>query len=167
MMIKGKNTEGFTVIETFVSIILLSVVLIGAYGVLITGNNIFITDIALLDMQQQTRNAIDRIVREARPASSQTITINYNSTTNDYLQIISPTTPAAGSPARGVQYYLSGTNLIREYPTGTIKKVASNISLLKFTLTGSLLQIQVRAGKTIYTKVISFPLIEQVRLRNE
>ena len=111
-------------------------------------------------MEQQTRNAIDRIVRQVRQASSQTITANYNSTTNDKIVFTIPT-------ATGIQYYLNGTNLVREYPAGTTYNIASNISLLKFTLTGSLLQIQVNANKTMYSQTISFLLTEKVRLRNE
>ena len=156
-----KNTKGYTLVELIVVLLLLSVILIGVYGTLITGNNIYIRDITLLDMEQQTRNAVDRIVREVRQASSQVITTNFNNTTNDKIVFTIPT-------ATGIQYYLSGTNLVREYPAGTIRNVASNISLLKFTLTSSLLQIQVRADKVIYsTNTISFPLVEKVRLRNE
>ena len=156
-----KNTKGYTLLELIVVLLLLSVILIGVYGILTTGNNIYIRDITLLDMEQQTRNAVDRIVREVRQASSQIITTNFNNTTNDKIVFTIPT-------ATGIQYYLSGTNLVREYPSGTTRNVASNISLLKFTLTGSLLQIQVRADKTIYsTNTISFPLVEKVRLRNE
>ncbi len=161
MITKGnKNIKGYTFVEAIVSVALLSVVLLGVYGVFTTGNTIFIKDMTLLDMQQQTRNATDRIVREVRQASSQTITTNYNSTTNDKIMFTIPT-------AIGIKYYLSGTNLVREYPSGTTVNVASNISLLKFTLTGSLLQIQVRADKTIYSTTTSFPLTEKVRLRNE
>lgn len=155
-----KNTKGYTLMEMLVSVLLLSIILAGVYGVMITGNNIFNRDIAILDMEQQTRNAIDRIIREVRQASSQTITTNYNSTTNDKIVFTIPT-------AVGIQYYLTGSDLMREYPNGTTKKVASNINLLKFTLTGSLLQIQVRASQTVSSSTTSFPLIEKVRLRNE
>ena len=155
-----KNARAYTLVEAVISVAILSVVLLGVYGVLLTGNAVFTKDINLLDMEQQTRNALDRIVREARPASSQTILTNYNNTTNDKITIFSPTTPT------GVQYYLSGTDLVRSY-SGTAQNVASNISLLKFTLTGSLLQIQASADKTIYAHTISFALTEKVRLRNE
>lgn len=155
-----KNIRGYTLIEMLVAVLLLSIILIGVYGVMTTGNNIFTRNIAMLDMEQQTRNAIDRIVREVRQASSQTITTNFNGTTNDRIMFTIPT-------AVGIQYYLSGTNLVREFPSGTIKIVASNINFLKFTLTGSLLQIQVQASQTISGATTIFPLIEKVRLRNE
>jgi Tfp pilus assembly protein PilW len=160
MILKRKNILGYTFVEMMISVLLLSIILLGVYGVFNTSNIIFAKDIASLDMEQQTRNAIDRIIREVRQASSQTITTNYNGTTNDQIIFTIPT-------LTGVKYYLSGTNLIREYPAGTLSKIASNIGLLKFTLTGSLLKIQVRADKVIYNHTTSFPLTENVRLRNE
>jgi len=146
-------------VETLVSVLLLSFILAGAYGTAATGNAIYTKNFVLLNMEQQTRNAIDRIVRETRQASSQTITANFSGT-NDKIVFTIPT-------ATGIQYYLSGTNLVREYPAGTTRNIASNISLLKFILSGSLLQIQVNADKTVYSQTVSFPLTEKVRLRNE
>lgn len=163
MITRAQNARGYTLVEALISVLLLSVVLLGVYGVLLTGNTVFTKDSTLLDMEQQTRNAIDRIVREVRGASSQNITTNYNGTTNDYIQFFTPTAPTPN----GLQYYLSGTNLVRVNNAGTAQNVASNIGLLKFSLTGSLLTIQATASKTIYSIAISFPLIEKVRLRNE
>jgi prepilin-type N-terminal cleavage/methylation domain-containing protein len=156
----AKNNKGYTLIEFMVSMALLTIIMMGMYGVLVTGDTIFARDNNLLNIQKQTRNALDRIVRESRPATSQTIVTNYNSTSNDKITIFSPTT------STGVQYYLSGTNLVRVYG-GTTQNVASNISLLKFTQNGSLLQIQATASQSIYGVATSFPLVEKVRFRNE
>ncbi|MBI3602399.1 MAG: prepilin-type N-terminal cleavage/methylation domain-containing protein [Candidatus Omnitrophica bacterium] len=152
------NTKAFTLVETMLCVLILSFVLLGVYGTLATGNALYTKDSTLLDMQQQTRNAMDRIVREVRQASSQTVT---SISASSYKIVFSIPT------ATGVQYYLSGTNLIRQAPSGSTTTVASNIALLKFTLNGTLLQIQIQASKTIYNNTISFPLTEQVRLRNE
>jgi prepilin-type N-terminal cleavage/methylation domain-containing protein len=155
-----KNIKGFTMLEVLISLSLLSFVLAETYGIMATGNAIYTKNFSLLEMEQQTRNATDRIVREVRQASSQTITTNYNNTTNDKISF---TIPAA----TGIQYYLNGTNLVLAYPGQPARNIASSIKLLKFTLTGSLLKIQVRADKTIYSTIVSFPLTEKVRLRNE
>lgn len=154
-----KNTA-YTLVEVMVSLSLLTMICMGVYGVFQVGNTIFTKDMTLLDMQQQSRNAADRMCRELRQASSQVITANYNSTTNDKLSFTMPT-------ATNVQYYLTGTNLIREYPAGTSKIIASNIGLLKYTLNGSLLQVQIRADRTSYQRTVSFLLTERARLRNE
>jgi hypothetical protein len=157
------NNRAYTFVEAVISILLLSVVLLGVHGVLQTGNAVFMKDMTLLDMEQQTRNALDRIVREVRQASSQTIDANYNSTTNDRISFKIPTIPTGSL----IRYYLNGTYLVREYPAGTTKNVASNINYLKFSTTGALLLIDVRADKTIYSNTVSFPLTTRVRLRNE
>lgn len=154
------NTKAFTLVEVMISLGILSFVLLAGYGVLQAGNTIFVKDEALLVMQQQTRDAMNRIVKEVRQASSQTITSNYNGTTNDKIVFTIPT-------ATGIQYYLNGTNLVRQYPSGTTNNIASNISVLKFTLTASLLQIQITANQVIYSVTTSFSLTDKVRLRNE
>ncbi len=152
------KTNGYTLIEALISIAILSFILMGVYGVLATGNTVITNDNAILEMQQQARNAMDRIVREVRESSTQTITvIDANS---DRITFTTPN-------EIGIQYYRSGTNLVREYPSGTTTNVASNIAYLKFTLAGTLLKISIRADKSIYTKTMSFPLTENARLRNE
>ena len=153
-----KTNSGYTLVEALISIALLSVILLGVYGVLQTGSTVTTNDEALLQTQQQARNAMDRIVREVRQSSALTVTVIDSS--SDKATFTIPT-------ATGIQYYLSGTNLVREYPSGTLLTVANSIAYLKFTLAGSLLTINLRADKVLFGKTVSFPLIEQVRLRNE
>ena len=92
------NTKnGFTLVEAMIAILLLSVILLGVYGVLLTGNAVSGTDLALVDMQQQARNAMDRMVREVRESSSEVITvINANS---DKITFTTPN-------ETGIKYYL-------------------------------------------------------------
>jgi Tfp pilus assembly protein PilV len=154
-----KNTKAFTLIEAMVSCFILSFILLGVYGVLQTGNTLTTNDNALVDMQQQARNAMDRIVREVRESSTQTIT-----TVSSNTDRIVFTTPNE----TGIEYYVSAdNNLVRAYPPGTAKVVATNIGYLKFNLTGTSLTISVRAEKSMYGRTYSFPLVEKVRLRNE
>ncbi len=101
---------------------------------------------------------MDRIVREVRGSSTTAITV-----INADSDKITVTTPAAS----GLMYYLSGTNLVREYPAATTVNVANSIGRLKFTISGSLLQIDVRADVSTFGQTVSFPLVEKVRLRNE
>lgn len=150
--------KGFTLVETLISALLMSFILLGVYGVLQTGNTITTNDNALADVQQQARNAMDRIVREVREASTQTIT-NVDAS-SDRISFNTPN-------ETGIQYYRSGTSLVREYPSGTTRNVATNIAYLRFTLSGTLLTVSIRADKALFNKTISFPLVEKVRLRNE
>ncbi len=155
---KPTAEPGFTLIEALMCIMIFSVILLGAYGVLATGNTVRTNDNALVEVQQQARNAMGRIVREVRQSSTHSIVALG---ANNYK--ITFTTPAAA----GIMYYLSGTNLVREYPVNTKTNIASNIALLKFTLSSTLLQIDIRSEKSLFNKIISFPLTEKVRLRNE
>ncbi len=152
------KTDGYTLVEILLSLGILSFLLLCAYGVLETGNSVTVQDNALVTAQQQARNAMDRIVREVRGSSTAAITvINADS---DRITFTIPT-------ATGVMYYLSGANLVREYPSGTTVKVANSIGRLKFTVSGSLLQVDLRADVSTFGRTVSFPLKQKVRLRNE
>jgi prepilin-type N-terminal cleavage/methylation domain-containing protein len=151
------NKKGFSFIEILIVVFIFSLIAGGVFQIFTVGNTVYSTELALLDLQGHTRNGMDRMVREIRASSSVTVTVvNANS------DRITFTTPAA----TGIQYYLSGTRLIREYPSGTTRIIASNMARMKFTLTGSVLKIDVRADQTVSGRSFSFPLIEKVRLRN-
>lgn len=152
------KADGYTLIEILLSLAILSFLLLCAYGVLGAGNAVTVKNNALVTAQQQARNAMDRIVREVRGSSTTAITvINADS---DKITFTMPT-------ATGVMYYLSGTNLVREYPAGTTVNVANSIGRLKFTISGSLLKIDVRADVSTFGQTVSFPMTQKVRLRNE
>ncbi len=133
-------------------------ILLCAYGVLNLGNRIYINDKVLLEMEQQARNGLQRMEKEIRQASSHTIvSLGAGS---DQLTFSIPS-------ANNVMYYLTGTNLTREFPAGTKRTVASNIGRLQFSVNNKVMTIDIRADKTIYNRTVSFPLIQKVRLRNE
>jgi prepilin-type N-terminal cleavage/methylation domain-containing protein len=172
------NKKGYTLVEFLVSVAILSFVLLAMYGVLQTGNTIYTRDTCLLDMQQQSRNAMDRIVRDVRSSLTLPSFLNGSGNTSTSITMSSPPSGNPLPSSVSIQYYLSGTDLNRRVDavvsgatTTTITKVASNISSLSFTVDSysapKFLTIQVRASKTIYTNlVISFPLVQNVRLRN-
>ena len=152
------RTDGYTLVEVLLSVSILSFLLLCAYGVLEAGNTITVKGNALMTAQQQARNTMDRIVREVRGSS--TLAIAVLGANSDKVTVTIPT-------ATGLMYYLSGTTLVREYPVNTKVNVANSIGRLKFTLSGTLLQIDVRADVSTYGQTISFPLTQKVRLRNE
>lgn len=149
--------KGFTLVEVLVTVLIFSFVSAMMYSVLNVGYSLYSRLSVSMDLQQ-AKNGMDRIVREVRASSAATVTtIDANS------DKITFTTPLSN----GIQYYRSGTQLIREYPSGTTKVVADNIAFLKFTLTAPLLAISMRADKTFSGTTYSFSLGEKVRLRNE
>ena len=145
------KTKGFTLVESLISMGILSFLLLVLYGVLHTGNMIYTNDTTLLEVQQHARNGMDRIVRDVREASSHTIT------GGSQISVV--------TPGGTIVFSLSGTSLVRN--AGTARNVATNISALSFSATGTLLTIGITASKTMLGKTATFSLVERVRLRNE
>ena len=150
------KTTGLTMVELLVTTLIFAFIMAGFYAVLGVGNTTYSMDTNYLDLQQQGRNVLDRIVREVREASS--VTITTVSASADTLTFSTPN-------ETNIHYYRSGNNLVREYPSGTTKTLATNITYLKFTNSSKLLTISLKAEKTWF-RLLSFPLIETVRLRN-
>ncbi|MBL7081198.1 MAG: prepilin-type N-terminal cleavage/methylation domain-containing protein [Candidatus Omnitrophica bacterium] len=150
--------RGFSLLEVLVSTAILGFLIAGIYGVLNIGNMTYNTDLGLLDLQQNARQAMHWMVRELRESASSEIVISEDSSQ------ITFNTPNEG----GIQYYYDTqeNQIIREYPAGTTRILANNIESLNFSLNGSLLEIQVRARKTQRPDLTLF-FKEQVRLRNE
>ncbi len=151
------NNRGFSFAELLVSVFIFALIAGGVFQIFTIGNTVYKTETTLLDLQAHARNAMDRMVREIRASS--TVAITVVNADSDRIAFTTPT-------ATGVQYYLTGTQLIREFPSGTTRIIAGNVARLKFTLTGSVLKIDVRADQTITGRPFTFSLTEKVRLRN-
>lgn len=166
---QGNNNLGFTLVEILVVAAFLGFVMGGIFAVLNLGAKSIDLGLGLVDLQQQGRRIMDSMVREVRQASTSGMTIG-----------------AAGSrvnfhipDASGViSYYISGDNIIREYPAGTTKVLAGEITNLDFCCLHNgvcdgdcsevaALQIYVRAEKLIRNAPQSFSLTEKVKLRNK
>jgi len=134
--------------------------LMALYGILSTGTSVYLSDSSMLQLQQQARTGMHRIVTEARESSDSTIAII--DADSDVLTITTPS-------ETGVVFRRSGNNLIRtNTAVGSTERVlATDIGHLKFTKTGAKLTIALEARSTVYGRNVSFPLTENVRLRNE
>ncbi len=165
--------KAFTLIEVLVSALILSIFVVGVFLVLNTGDITYNMDTAWLDLRQQARLAMDRMVRELREAKKGSVSIS-GGTTITFNTLT----------ASNIQYYRSGTQnrAIREHPAGTTQILGNFINSLSFccwhdtpspgqcntTCAGSnLVEIQLTASNTVKGRNLSFPLKEQVRLRNE
>ena len=153
-----KSRKGFTLVELMVSSSIFVFLIMVLYGIIQAGTSVYFVDSTFLDLQQQARNAMDRIVREARESKSSTVIVV--DADSDKFAF---STPSEG----GVLYYRDGNNLIREYPPGTATIVATDITHLKFLKVGVQLMITLQAQKTAYNRTFTFPLSEDVKLRNE
>ncbi len=152
------SRQGFTFAELLVTTLLFTFIVAGFYSVLGVGRTTYFMDSNYLDLQQSNRNGMDRLVREVRQARTSGVSFTTLAANSEKVTFSTPS-------KSGIAYYRSGTNLIREYPSGTTQVVATNINYLDFELSGSLLKIDMRAEK-IFFRTLSFPLVEYVRLRN-
>jgi len=150
--------KGFALIEVLISALIFSFIIAGIYGIMNIANVSFPIDLGLLDLQQQARQGMAWITKETRE-SSWANPGNIGTCAGN----ISFNTPNE----TGIQYYLNGNQVVREYPAGTTKVVAQNITCLKFSQSGKVLDIQITASKVVLLKPLSFSLREKVRLRNE
>lgn len=150
--------KGFSFVELLITVAILSFVLAVTYGVLSTGRTIFNNDTYALDVYDQARNGLDKIIREVRESSSQTIT-----TVSANYDRITFSTPNE----TGIQYYVTSNILYREYPSGTASKVASDIARLKFSYSNKLLTVDIRSDKLIGSKTYSIALRDKVKVRNQ
>ncbi|MFA6378344.1 MAG: hypothetical protein WCX16_01000 [Candidatus Omnitrophota bacterium] len=159
--------KSFTLVELMVTFLLLTIIIMAIYTVLNLATAFYPVDMGLLDLQQQSRQAMEWLTREARQSSSKAGSITIT-TISSNIDSITFTTPTKAS----VYYYLNNDRLMREYPSGTIRIIAQNITRLKFTRTNdvpnnsSILTIEVGAAKTILSKPLSIQINEKVRIRN-
>ena len=174
--------RGFTLVEILVSVLILGFLFAAIYGVLNIGNIVFKDDITLVQLQQQARQGIDRMINEIRESKPSEITLADANT--KIIFKIAP--PVYGDPWVGpISYYrdVNDTNndgvtnqIIREYPTGTWKILGNYITALSFSIFGDLVETQLAAEKTVQGRELCFPtpcedpprtLKEKVRLRND
>ncbi len=159
--------RGFTLIELLVSAVILSIIIAGVYMFSIMGEKTYITDVVLLDLQQQLRQAMSWMTREIREAKDiQNGTIDNDS---DWIQFNT-------FNETNIRYYrdINDVNndgvvnqVIREYPSGTRRILANDITRLKFYLIGNISRIELEASKVALQRTLSLSLTEQVKLRNE
>lgn len=174
--------KGFTLIEILVSVLILGLLVAGIYAVLNIGSMVFREDINLVGLQQQVRRAMDSMVNEIRESKLSVITLADANT-----KITFSVPPAVyGDPWVGPISYYRDVNdanndgvvnqIIREYPLGTRKILANDITALSFSLTADIVEIEVAAKKIIGARELCFPALcqepaktfkETVTLRNK
>lgn len=151
---------GFTLIEVIVSMAILGVLILGAVAVLNVGDMTWRSDMALLELQQDVRLAMDGMAREIRQSESSEIDICSGSDMEFSIYDLSGT-------QYSIDYSLDSSNkIIREHPAGTYKTLARNIDSLNFSCSGDVVTVQINAAKTGGRRALNFSLKEKVRLRN-
>lgn len=163
-----KNKKAFTLIELLVSTVILVILLAALFFVLSSGDSSFHMDEGLLVLQQEARSATETMVRELRQTTATTIP---SSSRIDF-------TTAQGN----ISYYRNAAQnqIIREFPSGTTRVIANNITSLSFccwhddtascttNCSGSnLVEISLTANRDVRGRNLSFSFKGQAKKRNE
>ncbi|MDP8264717.1 MAG: hypothetical protein P9M12_04470 [Candidatus Aceula lacicola] len=104
---------------------------------------------------------MDWLVKELRESSESSIVIG---SSGPGINSITFDTPQEN----GIQYYVTSGQLIREYPVGTMRAIANNITALNYA-PGSpttTLTITLTASTTAIKRPTSIQLVEKISLRN-
>lgn len=162
------KAKAATIIEMLISIAILSFIVWSVFIVLNVGDMTWHSEIGLLDLQRQTRQTMEGMIREIRQSNPSNTTI-----TNGGARVEFYVPDASNS----ISYYLSNDYIIREHPLGTTKELMGNVNNLCFcwdstsnvckTDCTDVLPVRLSATKTIKRKQSSFSLLGKVKLRNE
>ncbi len=152
------SLTGLTLIEVLVATVVLSLLVMGVLAILNISDMTWKTDMGLVELQQQTRQAMAGMIREIRQADS---VPSASGTT------ITFSTPWATSG--NIVYSLVSGQIIRTY-NSSASVLVNNINSLIFSQSSGIVKIQIQAQKSVRGRTITFPmtgnLIEKVRLRN-
>ena len=166
--------KGFTLFEILVTVLILTFIIGGMYGVLIISTTNYNTNLASLNLQRQARQGMRWLSRDIRQASWASRDIDGPDANNNYNITFNTT------DATGVEYFVSATTLAsgvtlwqlkRECPTCTDIIIANDIRCLNLSQgSGQILNIQMQASKTFRSlgrdRTLTFNLTEQVQVRN-
>ncbi|MDD3375063.1 MAG: prepilin-type N-terminal cleavage/methylation domain-containing protein [Candidatus Omnitrophica bacterium] len=153
------NKKAFTLIELMVVLLIFTIILSGVYGAFTIAGSLYQIDTASVNIQQQARQAMNWLVKDLRASSTGSISISYG---GPGLDVVTFDTPFGTN----IQYYVTAGQLIREYPVGTTRAIANNISTLDFILSVNTLKITLVCSATALKRPLSIQLIEKVTLRN-
>jgi len=174
--------KAFTLIELMISAFILLLVIGGIFSVMNIANMDWYSEVGLLNLHQQARQAMHGIVRELRQSKSQNITISSDGTEIQFLVPNNITTTPV-TYYQPIKYYVNANNqAIREHPLGTAAVLANNIKNINFCFWDGndccdlvtedcswidVVQIDLEAEQNVRQKVLDFDVTEKVRVRNE
>lgn len=171
----------FTLIEILFSCVVVMVLIGGVIAMLNSGNKGWSTEVELLSLHRQARQAMHGMVRETRQSQASDITIS-SAGARIQFQIPQDLFSGATSYYQPIDYFLNNGQIIREHPTGTTQVLANDIKTLNFCFWDGVdccdpntedcsgldtLEVSLEAEKTIRGRVLFFSIREEVKLRNE
>ena len=174
--------KAFTLVELMISSFIMLLIVGGVFSVMNVANMDWYSEVGLLNLQQQTRQAMQGVVRELRQSRNQDIIITSTGSEIEFL-VPNDITITPASYYQPIKYYVNASGqAVREHPLGTVAILANNIKNVNFCFwDGSdccdvlmedcswidVVQIDLESEKSIRQKVLSFDVTEKVKVRNE
>lgn len=159
--------KAFTLIEVLISVAILSALIVALSAVLLTGEQIYSTVTASINVRQSARNAMDRMVRELRESSASVVMADVINPNSSKISFSGPRYKDAEGVLQPIQYFLSAGRIMREFPPDTVHPVADHVSRLSFVKTGTQVNILIEMLEMTNKRPIVFVLTQKVRPRNE
>lgn len=162
-------------VELMVTFIIMSFIVWSVYSVFNMADNVWNSDMGIVDLQQDARQAMDRMINEIRQTKASLVTVTAGTQITFQVPIDITVSPVTYSD--NISYYINASNqIIREHPVNTTVVLANNIDSLNFLpspFIGDIVTIELTSTKTVRGRTLCFPspcgaqLTEKVRLRNE
>lgn len=152
------NCRGFTLVEVISTAVIAAVLSGGLLTVMKVSDTTYKKESQMLYLQQQARNGMARMVSMLRESKASTV-IAFNEG-NDRIIFSTP-------KVSGMSFAVEDGVLALGGAYGTRTLIASDISRLKFVKDGIRLRIELAAASEQDKGLLTFPLLEVVRLRNE
>jgi hypothetical protein len=165
--------NGSTLLEMMVVVTIMLIVSAAVFSLHSVLDSTWNTDLGMTELQKNVRLGVDGMTREIRQSKPSQLAIP-NSQRIDFSIPNHPGT---------ISYYLEDNKIIREYPAGTTKTIAEDITYFNLCCQGGTgcsdctgaktVKISLRASKTFRGRALSFPvnpadtLIEEVLMRNK
>ena len=161
--------KGFSLFEVMVVTLILGIVIGGVFMTFTIGSRTYSRDIVLLDLEQQTRRALDSLMRELRQTDSFHVSISEGVPDSISFYILSdPNGTSGGAWVGPIRYYVDTVNsrLMRQEIDTTPRVVAHNIDDLQFVETGNFLNIEITGLQRVFGQDLTFVREGEVRMRN-
>lgn len=162
-----KLKKGFTLLEILISVAILTFVALAIYGVIVAGQRTYYSGLGTLELQSQARLAFFTMTRELREATSFAVT---PVGADDDSIVFSTPNEASISYYRDVSDSNADgltSQVIREYPLGTRKVLANDVTSLRFLPSGDLVEIRLVVSKTSGGRQYQLTSSAKVEARNE